>query len=322
MRRFSLLIILIFVLFGFKSSHDPAYITADEMNNLINFLASDDLKGRKAGSEGIEVSATFMENYFKNLGVKPYFETYRDTFKINTVEAFNVVGVLEGTDAVLKNEFIILSAHYDHIGEGELIKKFGGRLTEIDSIANGANDNASGTATVLALAKHFSIKKSNKRTIMFVLFAGEEFGMLGSKHLAERLKLENMNLYTMINFEMLGVPFTDGRDYDVFLTGYDLSNMADKMNSYSGTKVVGQSEVAVKYQLFKRSDNYAFYEAFKLPSQTISSCDLTNFDFYHHVDDEADKMDYEHMASVSNKLIPIIEGVCNSETQEIKMNDE
>jgi hypothetical protein len=121
---------------------------------------------------------------------------------------------------------------------------------------------------------------------------------------------------------MLGVPFTDGRDYDVFLTGYDLSNMADKMNSYSGTKVVGQSEVAVKYQLFKRSDNYAFYEAFKLPSQTISSCDLTNFDFYHHVDDEADKMDYEHMASVSNKLIPIIEGVCNSETQEIKMNDE
>jgi Zn-dependent M28 family amino/carboxypeptidase len=322
MRRFSLLIILVFVLFGFKPDHDPAYITADEMNNLINFLASDDLKGRKTGSEGIEASATYMESYFKNLGVKPYFETYRDTFKINTIEAFNVVGVLEGTDAALKNEFIILSAHYDHIGEGELIKKFGGKPTEIDSIANGANDNASGTATVLALAKHFSIKKSNRRTIMFVLFAGEEFGLLGSQHLAERLKLDNMNLYTMVNFEMLGVPFTDNRGYDVFLSGYDLSNMASKLNEYMGSNTVGKSEIAVKYNLFKRSDNYPFYEAFKTPCQTISSCDMTNYDYYHHVDDEVDKLDFEHMAKVMNKLIPAIVAISRTETKEIKMNDE
>jgi Zn-dependent M28 family amino/carboxypeptidase len=313
---------LVFVLFGFKPDHDPAYITADEMNNLINFLASDDLKGRKTGSEGIEASATYMESYFKNLGVKPYFETYRDTFKINTIEAFNVVGVLEGTDAALKNEFIILSAHYDHIGEGELIKKFGGKLTEIDSIANGANDNASGTATVLALAKHFSIKKSNRRTIMFVLFAGEEFGLLGSQHLAERLKLDNMNLYTMVNFEMLGVPFTDNRGYDVFLSGYDLSNMASKLNEYMGSNTVGKSEIAVKYNLFKRSDNYPFYEAFKTPCQTISSCDMTNYDYYHHVDDEVDKLDFEHMAKVMNKLIPAIVAISRTETKEIKMNDE
>lgn len=322
MRRFSLLIILVFVLFGFKSNHGHVYITADEMNNLINFLASDELKGRKTGSEGIEASATYMENYFKNLGVKPYFETYRDTFKINNIGAFNVVAVLEGTDEALKNEFIILSAHYDHIGEGELIKKFGGKLTETDSIANGANDNASGAATVLSLAKHFSIKKSNKRTIMFVLFAGEEFGLLGSKHLADRLKSENVNLYAMLNFEMLGVPFTDNRGYDVFLSGYDLSNMASKLNEYMGSNVVGKSEIAVKYSLFKRSDNYPFYEAFKKPCQTISSCDMTNYDYYHHVDDEADKLDYEHMAKTANKLIRAIETLSNTESKEIKMNDE
>jgi len=172
------------------------------------------------------------------------------------------------------------------------------------------------------LAKHLAKINNNKRTILFTLYSGEEMGLLGSKHLADRLKSENVNLYTMINFEMLGVPFKDNRGYDVFLTGYDLSNMADKINEYVGLNVVGKSEVSLKYNLFKRSDNYPFYEAFKLPCQTISSCDLTNYDYYHHVDDEMDKMDYEHMANVANKLIPAIEAMSNTEAKEIKMNDE
>ena len=74
--------------------------------------------------------------------------------------------------------------------------------------------------------------------------------------------------------------------------------------------------------MFKRSDNYAFYNAFKLPCQSISSCDLTNYDFYHHADDEADKLDYEHMANVVNTLIPAIEIMANSEIKEIQMNEE
>lgn len=322
MKRFLPLLLLLLVLFGYKANHEFETITAEELKTLVTFLASDDLKGRKTGSEGIDAAATYMESYFKTYGIKPYFESYRDNFKMDTIEAFNVVGVLNGKDSELKKEVIILSAHYDHIGEGKLMKKFGGRLIEIDSIANGANDNASGTAMVLALAKQFAIKKNNKRTIMFVLFTGEEFGLLGSKHLAERLKSEDLNLYTMINFEMLGVSFTDHRSYDVFLSGYDLSNMASKFNEYIGSNIIGRSEVAVKYNLFKRSDNYPFYEAFKTPCQSISSCDMTNYDFYHHVDDEADKLDYNHMANVANKLIPAIEAISNSKKQEIKMNNE
>jgi hypothetical protein len=89
-----------------------------------------------------------------------------------------------------------------------------------------------------------------------------------------------------------------------------------------GSNVIGKSEIAVKYSLFKRSDNYPFYEAFKTPCQTISSCDMTNYDYYHHVDDEADKLDYEHMAKMANKLIPAIETLSNTESKEIKINDE
>jgi Zn-dependent M28 family amino/carboxypeptidase len=302
--------------------NDSEAITSEEIKTIVSYLASDEIKGRITGSEGIDTSASFIENYFKKSGVKPYYKTYRDHYITNSINAFNIIGVLEGNDPILKKELVILGAHYDHIGEGKLITKYGGRLTDSDSIANGANDNASGTATVLTLAKHFSQTKRNKRTLIFTLFSGEEMGLKGSKYLAERFKSENLNLYAMVNFEMLGVPFLDNRAYDVFISGYDLSNMAGKMNDYIGKNVVGRSEEAVKYNLFRASDNYPFYEAFKLPCQTISSCDLTNYKYYHHVDDEADQLDYKHMANVVNKMILAIEGISNSATKEIKMNDE
>ena len=296
-----------------KEVAKPIKISADGVKDVVTFLASDDIEGRDTGSEGIDEAATYVEEQLKSFGVKPFYETYRDNFKAKEQDAFNVVGYLEGTDAKLKDEVVIIGAHYDHIG-------YRSKPVENDSIGNGANDNATGTATVLAMAKYFGARKNNKRTIVFALFSAEEMGLLGSKHLAKRMKNENVNLYTMINFEMMGVPFTD-RDYQAMISGYDLSNMAEVLNKHAGNKVFGRSEVAVKYNLFKRSDNYPFYEEFKVPAQTLSSCDLTNFDFYHHVDDEADKMDYKFMASIINDMMPAVEGMINAETQEIKMNE-
>ncbi len=281
---------------------------------MVGFLAADNVEGRDTGSHGIEQAALYIEKKLLSYNVTPYFSTYRDSFKINDLEAYNIVGYLEGIDSILKKEVVLIGAHYDHIG-------FRARPVTNDTIANGANDNASGTATVLAMAKYFGATKNNKRSIIFALFTAEELGLRGSRHLAERLSTEKLNLYTMINFEMMGVPFLD-RDYQVFATGHDLSNMAEVLNKYAGNKLVGKSEEAAKFNLFKRSDNYAFYEQFNIAAQTISSCDLTNFDFYHHVDDESDKLDYEHMASVVNKFLPTLERVINSEVQEIKMNNE
>ena len=289
-------------------------MSTSEIKSMVGFLAADNVEGRDTGSHGIEQAALYIEKKLLSYDVTPYFSTYRDSFKINDLEVYNIVGYLEGIDSILKKEVVLIGAHYDHIG-------FRARPVTNDTIANGANDNASGTATVLAMAKYFGATKNNKRSIIFALFTAEELGLRGSRHLAERLSTEKLNLYTMINFEMMGVPFLD-RDYQVFATGHDLSNMAEVLNKYAGNKLVGKSEEAAKFNLFKRSDNYAFYEQFNIAAQTISSCDLTNFDFYHHVDDESDKLDYEHMASVVNKFLPTLERVINSEVQEIKMNNE
>lgn len=284
------------------------FSTPEDIENIMSFLASDELEGRDSGSEGIEKAASFIEEIFIANGVSSYFETYRDDLADFEKPAFNVVGLLEGTDPVLKNEFIVLGAHYDHIG---LISPENG-----DAIANGANDNASGTTTVLELARYFGTSRNNKRSILFALFTAEEKGLLGSKHLAQKLKEMDINLYAMLNFEMVGVPMV-AKDHLLYLTGYELSNLADISNKYAGEKLVGFLPKAKEFNLFKRSDNYPFHGAFGVPSQTYSTFDFTNFDYYHKVGDENSKMDFPHMANVINKVIPMITGIANSATKEI-----
>lgn len=319
------LIVPIFLLLIFSCKTEPKpqsiIISSDEVKDMVSYLASDDLKGRHAGSKGIENAATYIESQFKLFGVKPYFKSYRDNFKINdSIEAFNVVGFVEGSDEKLNDELIIIGAHYDHIGYGNEARKKSNNIgiTKTDSIANGANDNASGTAAVMTMAKYFSKTKSNKRSIMFALFSAEELGVLGSMHLAKRLKSDSTDLYSMVAFEMIGVPLKD-KDYQVFLSGYELSNMATKINEFTDANFIGLSEVAKRYNLFKRSDNYPFYEEFGVACQTISSCDLSNYDYYHHVDDEVSELDYDFMANVINKTIIAVEKISNTPTKEITM---
>ncbi|NER15005.1 M20/M25/M40 family metallo-hydrolase [Leptobacterium flavescens] len=278
---------------------------------IMEFLASDKLSGRDTGSEGIEEAAAFIEGKFKAAGIKPYFDTYRDNFEVKGTKAFNVVGYLEGNDPQLKNEFIVIGAHYDHIGKGKEVNG--------DVIANGANDNASGTTAVLELASYFGKKKGNKRSIIFALFSAEEKGLLGSKHLAKKLKNEGLNLYSMVNFEMIGVPMV-GKDYLAYVTGYKKSNMADEFNKYAGKKLIGFLPTAEGYNLFQRSDNYPFHAEFNVPSQTVCTFDFTNFNHYHQVGDEASLMDFKHMAHVINEMIPVLEGMDAEKTKTIRYN--
>ncbi|WP_067147248.1 M20/M25/M40 family metallo-hydrolase [Pseudotamlana agarivorans] len=288
-------------------------IALKSIKHSVHHLASDGLMGRKTGSEGLEKAAVYIENFFKDNQVKPYFETYRDSFqtKENFI-GYNVVGYIEGQDPVLKNEFVILGAHYDHIGTATAVQG--------DVIANGANDDASGTVAVMEWAKYFQEMKNNKRSILFTLYDAEEMGLLGSRHLAKRLKDENLDLYTMINFEMIGVPRNPDQSMG-YITGYDLSNMGEKLNVYAEQKILGYLEKAKAYNLFQRSDNFPFYEVFNIPAQAISTFDFANFEYYHHVDDEPDKIDFDHMTTFINKMIPALEGMINAPTKEIKLHE-
>ena len=291
-------------------SSEIAYIVEqNEVSDFLKYLSSDELEGRETGTRGIEKAAVFLEDFFKKNNVKPYFNTYRDTLTNFKSPAYNIVGYLEGTDPELKKEFVVLSAHYDHIG---LLKNKQG-----DVINNGANDDASGVTVVAEMAKYFAKTKLNKRSILFVFFAGEEKGLLGSKSLVQKLKNKDFNLYAQLNIEMVGVPMK--RDYLAYITGFDKSNMAERINQYTGKNTIGFLPKEAEYELFYRSDNYSFYEVFKKPCQSISTFDFENFEFYHHPSDEFQVMDILHITKFTQEFLPAIAIIVSSPTQEITM---
>jgi Zn-dependent M28 family amino/carboxypeptidase len=152
-----------------------------------------------------------------------------------------------------------------------------------------------------------------------VFFAGEEKGLLGSKSLVQKLQKQDFNLYAQLNIEMIGVPMK--RDYLAYITGYDKSNMAEKINEYTGKKTIGFLPKEAEYKLFYRSDNYSFYDAFKKPCQSISTFDFENFEFYHHPSDEFKVMDIPHMTSFIQEFLPAVTQIASSKTQEITMKN-
>ena len=295
---------------GIKKEASPLDLYSNEvrMSALMNFMASDDLQGREAGTEGIAEAARFIEEAFEEHQVQPYFDSYKDTLSNFKPTAYNIVGWVPGNDPELKEEFIVVGAHYDHIG---LINATNG-----DAIANGANDNASGTVTVMELARYFGKSKSNKRSLIFALFSAEEKGLLGSWHLARKLKESELDVYAMLNFEMTGVPMVD-KDYFMYISGYDRSNLADVSNNYAKKNLIGFLPTAKEMNLFQRSDNYPFHEVLGVPAHTFCTFDFTNFDHYHGVDDEPRLMDFKHMAEVVNALIPVVQGISNAPEREI-----
>ncbi|MCO6147012.1 M20/M25/M40 family metallo-hydrolase [Flavobacterium sp. NRK1] len=282
--------------------HEKSVITT------LKFLTSDELKGRNAGTKEAEIAAKYLEDIFVKNGIKPYFISYNDTLTNFTPTTYNVVGYLEGTDAELKKEFVVIGAHYDHIGTTD-------KPVDGDYIYNGADDNATGTTTVAELVNYYGKMKSNKRSILFCFFSAEEEGLYGSKHLAKKLKDQNFNIYCMLNFEMTGVQL--GGDLLAFITGYGRSNMADKFNEYAGKRIIGSNAFEMQYQLFRASDNYPFFLEFNIPSHTLSTTEMSTFKFYHKLDDEFDQMDTTHMTAFIQQMIPVVEKMVNAPTQEI-----
>lgn len=286
-------------------------ISVAETRSIISTLAADEMKGREPGTAGIEKAATFLEDYLKTAEIKPFFkDSYRDKFLINDTEAYNIVGVIESKKS--KDEYIVLSAHYDHIGTAKP------KTPGADSVYNGANDNASGVTGVLQIAR-FLAKHHFDKKILVVLFSGEEKGLLGSKHLAARLKEDNVKIKYVVNLEMIGKTLTDAPG-KVYMTGFKLSDFAPKINKALGTEFITYLEAETAYKLFYRSDNYPFYEHYQIPSHTLSTFDFKNSPYYHHLKDEVAELDIENMNAVIRTTTQVVITLLNQDP-EIKIQE-
>jgi len=306
---FSIAALLVITLsFGQGKAAKAYKVDEKSVSATLKFLSSDELKGREPGTPEMEMAAVYLEDVLKKNGIKPYFASYRDTLANYGKTAYNIVGFLEGTDPKLKSEIVVIGAHYDHIGMAK-------QAVNGDDIYNGADDNATGTTTVAELVNYYGKSKSNKRSILFCFFSAEEAGLLGSYHLAKKLKSQDFNIYIMLNFEMTGVPL--GSDLLAYITGYGRSNMADKFNDYAGKKIIGSNEFEMKYQLFRASDNYPFFVEFNVPSHTLSTTEMSTFQLYHQLDDEFGAMDTKHMTSFIQQMIPVVDKMVNAPTKEI-----
>lgn len=210
----------------------------------------------------------------------------------------NVIGIIEGKHPQLKNEYIVVGAHYDHIGVTT-------HPENNDSIMNGADDNASGTVGVMALAKAFS--QSNvkpDRSILFILFTGEEKGLLGSEYYAANPIFPLDKTVAMINLDMIGR--NDGND--VYVEGIkqnpELSKIAVNLISKAGLK-----QAFMDRDMYMQSDHYSFYK------NGVSAIGFTSglHPDYHQVGDNPDKINYDKLLKIIQLSYYTIEQIANQE---------
>jgi len=261
------------------------FIKVEETRDILFTIASDEMKGRESSNGGYQMAVDFVTNFFEENGIEPFYPAYKDSLQTKEVWSYNLVGRIGSFNN--EKPTILIGAHLDHIGVNE--------ENHEDPIFNGANDNASGSTAVLQIAEFLATKEWNQNIIV-ALFADEEKGLRGATHLAERLKQEGVSLAYMVNFEMLGATLTTGEN-QVYMTGYNLSDMPEKMNTYAPEFVQFLPE-AKQYNLFRRSDNYSFYKIHNIPAQTLSTFDFKNYDYYHMAGDEAERLDVTNMNQV------------------------
>lgn len=210
----------------------------------------------------------------------------KGTQKTESITMTNVVGMIEGTKQ--KEEMVLFSGHYDHIGIRAAV--------DGDSISNGADDDASGTTAVIALADYYKKQKPSNRTLIFVAFTAEEIGGYGSRHFSQQLNPDKV--VAMFNIEMIGKPSKWGQN-QAFITGYERSNFGEILNkNLEGTVYKFHPDPYIKQNLFYRSDN-ATLARLGVPAHTISSTDdIDSPKYYHTVHDEVEIMDLKNITSM------------------------
>lgn len=201
----------------------------------------------------------------------------------------NVVGILPGKSR--KDEYVIFSGHYDHLGIG--------RPVNGDSIYNGANDDAAGTTAVMMLAKYFKALGNNERTIVFAAFTAEEIGGYGSQYFSRQFEPEKV--MAMFNIEMIGTESKWGKN-SAYITGYEKTDMGQILQkNLEGTGFTFYPDPYTDQNLFYRSDN-ATLARLGVPAHTISTSKMDSELNYHKVSDQIETLDMENMAMIIQSI--------------------
>jgi len=219
---------------------------------------------------------------------------------VRPVKLRNVVGVLRGSDPALKNTYVLLTAHHDHVGirDGE--------------VYNGANDDASGVVSVIEAARQLASRKERpRRSIVFMTFFGEELGMLGSKYYARHPVFPLKDTVVNINLEQTGrTDDSEGKqENSIAMTGFDFSTLGSMLKkSADQTGIRLWKHAAFSDAFFSRADNQSLADV-GVPAHTLSVA--YGFSDYHGKDDTWDKLDYDNMARVTRMLAQGVYDVAN-----------
>jgi len=261
---------------------DSARIRAD-----IEFLASDGLEGRGTGTAGNDTAAAYVARRYAALGLREGAPRYRQSFVARPamrahaagpveLPTQNVVAILPGSDPALAGQVVVIGAHIDHLGRSaaSALDADAG-----DAIRNGADDNASGTAAVLELARLFRGLPA-RRTLVFAHFSGEELGLLGSQYFVEHLPVPRDSVVAMLNFDMVGRLRGDSLIVYGTATAREMPALLDSANAVLRMTIRGVGDG------FGPSDHSSFY-AKDIPVLHF----FTNVhDDYHRATDDAEKV--------------------------------
>lgn len=311
-RRILLLPIFCFYISASAQSID-SIINPDSCRRIVETLAADSFLGRFTASEKGEMAGKYIAEAFSKAGCLPlngnksFFVPFTLRWGGELQEANNVVAIIPGKSKA--HEWVIFSAHYDHIGtKADNPIRFmpeNGNPEKGDTIYNGANDNASGVTALLLLARYFAQAKNNERSIVFMAFSGEELGLFGSRHISHHMKNHD-SVVAMINMDMLGVPISRRNKFP-FMTGSELSDLRDILNKTLhaiAPATYGRSFFRVDRfpgeRLFTRSDNLWFAKK-GVTAHTIIATHPRD-QYYHSLNDEPNTLDYELLAKIIRAL--------------------
>lgn len=300
---------------------------AQRMEAALRVLAGDEMEGRAAGTPGEVRARDWLVSELERLGVQPAGEqgylqavplvrmtddqgrerlrspavgTNLDSIPADQrVDAWNVLGLVPGSDPALAHEVIIVGSHYDHVGMG--------RAVDGDSIYNGADDDASGTVAALEIARDL-VKERPGRSVLIALFSAEEIGLLGPRWFLRQPTVARDSIVADLQIEMIGRPDSlAGGPGQGWLTGYERSTMGEALAA-AGSPIVPDPRPEQRF--FFRSDNLPFAQA-GIPAHTLSSYNMHTD--YHQPSDEVDAMDFEHMAALTEAAIAMVRDLAQGE---------